>query len=778
MKKILSILLIAALALSLVPLTASAAEPTKLNHVDIVFDMPKAGDSRDMETEVTVRSIKSGNIDLMAAGATIMYTEWAGDDVETEDDFLFRAGTTYLVTIKLAFDTTKGYCANYKMLEGDTVVTADTFTATVNGQPATARTSAPYFPTLQVSLKIEGERMTDTERAELAAKQEKTAAALAKARRAVYPARTQAEADVKNPENKGKTVVIMDREHRGEGYNFATLDAYDDVGTLIMDVDDSDFYNHECANGFAWVIVWKPYLNEIWLSDKVDVYTFVGRMDGELHDPVFHSPLWESRSDLQFCTTDATLYIPESSVAEFAKKMTEGRGYSIPYSIKVYSGNDVYAAQKAGGAAATKDWCPGHVYTHQIRSADRVYTFANCQTAPRWYYSCAICGKCEYNPNHVSANFKAKPIEKLMEFTHATLYDELATDEAYIGVNAAGMHVYWLSCDVCGRSDRYLQQHLTEKDLKLSGNDSTLEHYQQEVNAALQMRETLALSSTEDQAGMFTLRLRNTAKTSTWAQSDVNFALNDNLLDLELLGNDYTKNISRLQFCSVVVRLAEEMTGKTITPAAANTFTDTNSPYVLKAYAAGITSGTSATTFSPDATLNRQQMATFLYRTLRYIEKNSDYKYTSYTSKLANYADNAQLESWAVESMAFMNALDLIKGTSDTTLSPNNKCTIEQAIAVAERSVYAHQIGWCQVEFSELKGDSQTDFLTLPVMGTNVGATPREGTIIWSLGKRLGVYMDEPEIDNNMPYTYCPVINYYTGQKQYIVARDLVPIRN
>lgn len=777
MKKRLSFLFCAAIVAALLTVAAFAATPLK--HIDIVFDMPKAGDPCEMETAVNVRSIKSGDIDLMAAGVTVMYTEWAGDDVETEDDeFLFRAGTTYLVTVKLAFDTTKGYCANYTNLMGDTVVTADTFTATVNGQPATARTSAPYFPTLQVSLTIEGERMTDTERAELAAEQAKTAAALAKARRAVYPARTQAEADVKNPENKGKTVVIMDREHRGEGYNFATLDAYDDVGTLIMDVDDSDFYNHECANGFAWVIVWEPYLNEIWLSDKVDVYTFVGRMDGELHDPVFHSPLWESRSDLQFCTTDATLYIPESSVAEFAKKMTEGRGYSIPYSIKVYSGNDVYAAQKAGGAAATKDWCPGHVYTHQIRSADRVYTFANCQTAPRWYYSCSICGKCEYNPNHVSANFKAKPIEKLSEFTHATLYDELATDQAYVGVNAAGMHVYWLSCDVCGRSDRYLQQHLTEKDLKLSGNDSTLEHYQAEVNAALQMRETLALSSTEDQAGMFTLRLRNTAKTSTWAQSDVNFALNDNLLDLELLGNDYTKNISRLQFCSVVVRLAEEMTGKTITPAAANTFTDTNNAYVLKAYAAGLTSGTSATTFSPDATLNRQQMATFLYRTLRYIEKNSDYSYTSYTSKLSNYTDKGQLASWAEESMAFMNALDLIKGTSDTTLSPNNKCTIEQAIAVAERSVYAHQIGWCQVDFDDAKGNSQTDFLTLPVMGTNVGATPREGTIIWSLGKRLGVYMDEPEIDNNMPYTYCPVINYYTGQKQYIVARDLVLIRN
>ena len=178
-KKLLSALLCLALALTLLP-TAALAAPTRLKSVDLVIDLPKAGDPNEMETEVTIKSMKSGNIDLMAAGATIMYTEWAGDDVETEDDFLFRAGTTYLVTIKLAFDTTKGYCANYKMLEGDTVVTADTFTATVNGQPATARTSAPYFPTLQVSLTIEGERMTDTERAELAAKQEKTAAALAK----------------------------------------------------------------------------------------------------------------------------------------------------------------------------------------------------------------------------------------------------------------------------------------------------------------------------------------------------------------------------------------------------------------------------------------------------------------------------------------------------------------------------------------------------------------------------------------------------------------------
>ena len=79
-----------------------------------------------METEVTIKSMKSGNIDLLANGAGILYTEWQGDDVETDDGYAFRAGTTYLVNIKLAFDTTKGYCANYKTVNGENIVGPDT----------------------------------------------------------------------------------------------------------------------------------------------------------------------------------------------------------------------------------------------------------------------------------------------------------------------------------------------------------------------------------------------------------------------------------------------------------------------------------------------------------------------------------------------------------------------------------------------------------------------------------------------------------------------------
>ena len=188
-----------------------------------------------------------------------------------------------------------------------------------------------------------------------------------------------------------------------------------------------------------------------------------------------------------------------------------------------------------------------------------------------------------------------------------------------------------------------------------------------------------------------------TAKTSGWAREDVNYASVEGLIDKALLGNDYTAAINRLQFVSVAVKMAEKMTGKSITPAPSGTFTDTDSEYARKAYAAGITMGDgSATTFNPNGALTRQQMATFLYRALQYVKDNSDTEYSVYTSQLGNYSDASQLQSWAVAPMAFMNAFGLIKGTSDTTLSPNDPCTIEQALIVALRSLDAGLLGWYQ----------------------------------------------------------------------------------
>ncbi len=775
-KKLLSTLLCLALALTLLPTAAFAAE-TKLKHVDVVIDLPKAGDPNEMETAVTVTSMKSGNIDLLANGATVLYTEWQGDDVVTDDDeYLFRAGTTYLVNIKLSFDTTKDYCANYKTVGGENIVSPDTFSATVNGVPATIRTSAQYYPTLQVSLTIPGERYTAEEKAELNADLERKTELLQQARRSMATPRTQAVAATKQLENFVTGVTVMtDANH--------VLENTDSIRTLILDTDQKI-----TGDGTCFFICYAKYLKELWLSDKVDVYQFIGAMDDYLWLPIAGVYMWEGRSDLPFYTAETVVYIPESAVPALKEAQAQ-RGYKIPYTIKTYSGNDVYAAQKAGDAAAKDNWCTAHQYNLQIRTADRVYTYAQaCQYARRYYYSCAICGKCEYNANHVAPHKSDTEImlktEKLAHSDSA----EYPTEEAYIGVNAAGEHVYWLSCEYCGHSHRYLQQHLTARDVYASGTGLSLDRYQEEMNASLQWEESQALNTSELYPGTFTLPQKSAAKVSSWAQSDVNLALNDDLLDTALLGSDYTKSISRLQFCSVAVRLAETLTGKSITPASSGTFTDTDDAYVLKAYAAGITSGTSATTFSPNATLSRQQMATFLYRTLRYVEKNSDYSYTSYTSKLSSFSDNAQVQSWAKEAMAFMNALDLVKGTTATTLSPNGTCTIEQAVAVAERSVYAHQIGWYQTapvtniyNYNDSTGEHEREAGEYTSFGsTNASLHP--GDLVWITGKLTGVSEVLASaagitVEDCVYSAYLPGINPYTGQIMYLHYRDLIPVR-
>lgn len=772
-KRLLSTLLFLALALTLLP-TAALAAPTRLKSVDLVIDLPKAGEPNEMETEVAIKSFKSGSIDLLANGAGILYTEWQGDDVETDDGYAFRAGTTYLVNIKLAFDPAKGYCANYKTVGGENLVGPDTFSATVNGVPATVRTSAQYYPTLQVSLTIAGERYTEAEKSELNADLARKTDLLSQAKRAMATPRTQAEANAKQYENFATSVTVMtDPSH--------VLENTDSIRTLILDAD-------KVTEDTCFFIAYADYLKELWLSDKVDVYQFIQAMDTYLWLPIAGVYRWERQSDMPFYTAETTVFIPESAVPALKTAQAE-RGYKIPYTIKTYSGNDVYAAQKAGAAAAKDNWCTAHQYTLQIRTADRVYTYAQaCQYARRYYWSCAICGKCEHNAGHVAPHSDDTALMLQQEKLAHSDNGEYPTAEAYIGVNAAGEHVYWLSCEYCGHSHRYLQQHLTARDVYASGTGLSLKQYQEEVNATLKWEETQALNTTELYPGTFTLSQKSAAKTSAWAQSDVNLALNDNLLDTALLGGDYTKPISRLQFCSVAVRLAEELTGKSITPAAANTFTDTNNAYVLKAYAAGITTDTSTSAFSPNDTLTRQQMAAFLYRTLRYVEKNSGYSYTSYTSKLASYTDNAQVQGWAKESMAFMNALDLVKGTTATTLNPNGKCTIEQAVAVAERSVYAHQIGWYQAapvtniyDYNNSTGEHERRAGDYTSFGsTNASLHP--GDLVWVTGKLTGVSnllatAPEATVEDCIYSAYIPGINPYTGQSMYLRYRDLIPVR-
>ena len=276
-----------------------------------------------------------------------------------------------------------------------------------------------------------------------------------------------------------------------------------------------------------------------------------------------------------------------------------------------------------------------------------------------------------------------------------------------------------------------------------------------------------------------------TAKMSEWAQNDVQWASQNGILDLNILGNDYTKPITRLQFASVAVKLAETLIGSEISPAPGGTFADTDNEYALKAYASGITSGVSATEFNPNGTLTRQQMATFIYRALMYVRDNSDIRYTTYTPALEKYSDSWAIADWAKTSLGFMNALGLVKGVSDTEINPDGQCTIEQAVAVANRSVNADEIGWYQMPLSTEEGllkfageVLQSRFYYAPTDHAPTQTAYYHSTRIWVDTPVSGGQKASENPDNSLSTRLLATFDPYIGSRAYVPKTNFKAIKD
>lgn len=92
----------------------------------------------------------------------------------------------------------------------------------------------------------------------------------------------------------------------------------------------------------------------------------------------------------------------------------------------------------------------------------------------------------------------------------------------------------------------------------------------------------------------------------------------------------------------------------------------------------GITAGTSATTFSPNAACTRAQMATFIYR----CEQANGGGFTGAWMFLLPFTDAPE---WAYEPIAWCYKEGITSGTSATTFSPNDPCTRAQMVTFLYR---------------------------------------------------------------------------------------------
>ena len=171
---------------------------------------------------------------------------------------------------------------------------------------------------------------------------------------------------------------------------------------------------------------------------------------------------------------------------------------------------------------------------------------------------------------------------------------------------------------------------------------------------------------------------------SAWAQSELQQAEALGLIPDILDGADLTADITRAEFAAVAVKVYEALSGTAALPALANPFTDTTDVEILKAYNIGAVNGTSATTYSPNDLLNREQAATMLTRVFKRVTLpgwtlSTDAQFTLPYEKPTPFADDKDISDWAKDSVYFMAANGIINGVGNNKFAPKNVTTEEQA---------------------------------------------------------------------------------------------------
>ena len=451
-------------------------------------------------------------------------------------------------------------------------------------------------------------------------------------------------------------------------------------------------------------------IREVWLSPQVDSWEYINDLQ-EVFADLGAALYFDGSGGIMngFCT----IYVSDEGELPKGLLSYSSKPLSPVYFVKVYSG-DVYEAFKKGDSAA-REWCPGHEYTGKAYTASRMKQHMTCQQPNEWYYSCKWCGKCEYNPKHTFSDGVPKsPVHDFARFD--------ISDKNYIGTNKQGEEVYCLSCRWCGINTRDDDLGLTYKFFLYSTGNKDVPGMKEAYNMYMEQKKNswkkggqsyeFSLNvTTKNNINTFSFAVpkykKVAAKISENAQDGVYWVARNGLVDESVLGDDFTKPLTRLQASAIAVALAEKLSGKSVSSAKSKTYSDTKSKYALKAAGAGIYGGASEGKFNPDGAVDRQQLATFFYQALMYAKKNKNVRYTPYESKLDRYSDNAGIADWAKEAAAFMDALGLVEGSSRTKFLPEETLTIEQALVIANNSLDAPNIGWYQ------SGPSDTDKLEL-----------------------------------------------------------------
>ena len=168
---------------------------------------------------------------------------------------------------------------------------------------------------------------------------------------------------------------------------------------------------------------------------------------------------------------------------------------------------------------------------------------------------------------------------------------------------------------------------------------------------------------------------------AAWARGGITGAIGKGFVP-GALQNDYSKVITRAEFCRMAINWVEFITGKDIDSILSerglsrdkDAFTDTTEPNILAAFALGITNGTGSNEFSPDAEFSREQAAAMIMNACKVIGADAD------NTPPSDFADLDQAAGWARAGIDFVRAYGIMQGTGNDCFSPKSTFTREQSI--------------------------------------------------------------------------------------------------
>lgn len=168
-------------------------------------------------------------------------------------------------------------------------------------------------------------------------------------------------------------------------------------------------------------------------------------------------------------------------------------------------------------------------------------------------------------------------------------------------------------------------------------------------------------------------------KPDSWAAEEVNSAVAAKLVPASMQ-KDYRKNITRKDFCELVVNLCEVKTAKSIEALLAeknmdltgSIFTDTSEKAIVAANKLGIVNGKGNGKFDPNGSITRAEAAVMLANTAKVLGADL-------SSTPSKFADGSRISSWAEAQINYVAARGVMGGVGNNKFDPLGTYTRQQA---------------------------------------------------------------------------------------------------